>query len=261
MEKNEKDLVALGKLSLATDVGVAWLAQKGKWVLMFLGIGISLLFTSYHFLGSKKGGPLSDYATASSIFFKWLSEKEHTAEGLQKVKKTLSHHPELSSKFGALMAQKMLVLGDVPFAEKQAKEAFHRIGDRCPYYTRFSKTSLLVTKENFTEALRDAKQLKVDLEQDDAFWSGQNKTVRFGPYLYALNLFRIAVLEKQAGSPAAEKKAWEEVEKLAQAKGEVAMSKYYSPEAYLLLEQSFSDEEISLHDYIQYRKKASSDNS
>lgn len=255
MEKDSKDLLALGKLSFATEAGIEWLSSKGKWVLLFLGAGIGVLFCSYHFLSYKEGAVRSNFQVATSTFQEWLHSNQIDSKQIDEVKHTLRHHPELAAQFGSLVAQKMLLLGDAPFAEKQTRPIFDQIEKECPYYVRFSRNSLEISKERFAEALQEAKSLKSDLQQDVSFWDKQNQGAHFGRYLYAMNLLRIALLEKRAGTLQSEKMAWEEIEQLAQAKKDSPAQKWLSSDTFQLLEDSFRENELSISDYMRYRKK------
>jgi hypothetical protein len=64
------------------------------------------------------------------------------------------------------------------------------------------------------------------------------------------------MLEKLAGTPKGELEAWAEMKKNAGWQDAQPTSRTYDPEAYLLIQQNFQNQEISLLDYIKYREEA-----
>ncbi len=105
---------------------------------------------------------------------------------LSNLEKPLKSHPELEAKFGTHIAQRLLSLGEVHKADPYAKAAIKRSQElTSPYYSRFSKNTLLIAQGKYAAALEEAKRLKSELESDDAFWEGRDKFIRSVTILYA----------------------------------------------------------------------------
>lgn len=122
------------------------------------------------------------------------------------------------------------------------------------YYTRFSNTTKCIAAGNYRSALKEAQQLKADLEQDLAFWNKRDKLVKSGTVLYAYNLIRIAALERQVGSVQGELAAWDEFLHNSGWNKQPKNPLTYDPDAYALLASNFQDGKASLLDFIQERK-------
>ena len=104
------------------------------------------------------------------------------------------------------------------------------------------------------EALKEAKQLKVDLEQDQTFWTQRDKSIKSGTVLYAYNLLRIASLERAVGSVQGELTAWDELLQNSGWNKQPKNPQTYDPEAYSLLASNFQEGETSLLDFIKERQ-------
>lgn len=124
------------------------------------------------------------------------------------------------------------------------------------YYTRFSNNTKFITSGNYAGALKEAQQLKTDLEQDLAFWNKRDKLVKSGTVLYAYNLIRIASLERKVGSVQGELAAWDELLQNSGWNRQPKNPLTYDPDAYALVASNFQNGETSLLDFIQARKAA-----
>ncbi len=252
----EKDHLPMGRAALAKAFCAEWITEHGKTVLLSLVTLILLSFCLFRLMGKLGTDKKSDYLQVQKAFHAWAAKEVQDSLLLSNLEKPLRSHPELEAKFGTHIAQRLLSLGDVHKADSYAIAAFKRSKElTSPYYTRFSKNTLLISQEKYPEALVEAKQLKLELEKDDAFWEGRDKFVRSGAILYAYNLVRIASLERQVGSKEGELKAWDELVKNAGWKERPANLKTYDPEAYALLAQNFTQGDISLMDFIEQRRK------
>lgn len=173
-----------------------------------------------------------------------------------KLEKLVSMHPELQTKFGGAIAQRLLILGDTAKATAYMTAALERArGLISPYYTHFSKTTLLIAEGKLAVALEESKKLKSTLEKETSLWEKIGSEDRPGGLLYAYNLMRIAALERELGSKEGEKAAWEEIMCNAGWAKVNPPGKTYDPKSYVLLARNFQSGCFSLLDYIEQRKK------
>lgn len=199
-----------------------------------------------------KGDAQVDYLAAEAAYRNWEGTKGETLLKLQKI---LKSHPELHAKYDGAIAQKLLSSSENGLAKIYAKATLKRLGHFSPYYTEYSNGTLLIADRQLTEALAQAKQLKISMENDDAFWDRASHVARHGSILYGYNLVRIAMLEKAAGTPEGELLAWKTLKENAGWRGAQPASKTYDPEAYRLIQENFQNQDVSLLDYIEHREQ------
>lgn len=256
MSKQPEEQLPIGRAAFAKAFCADWISEHSKTILFsFLSLFV-LSFCLFQLMGKFSSGSKSDYLEAQNAFSVWSEGEESDPKALKNLEKPLSRHPELQAKFGNHIAQRLLSLGEAKKADGYISAALKRTRElTTPYYSRFTDNTLAISHGKFEPALEEAKRLKADLEQDDAFWEGRDKFVKSGTILYAYNLLRIAALERQVGSKEGELKAWEELVKNAGWKERPVNMKMYDPEAYALLAQNFTQGDVSLLDFIEQRKK------
>lgn len=260
MENQREEQLPIGRVALAKVLCADWITEHSKTILLSLITLIVLVFFLFQLMGKFSVGAKSDYLEVQKAFATWVSQETEDHRSFKNLEKPLRRHPELQAKFGNQIAQRLLGLGDVNKADAYAKAALVRSQDlTSPYYSRFSRNTLLISQGKYLEAIDEAKRLKTDLEKDETFWEGRDKFVRSGTILYAYNLMRIASLERQVGSKEGELKAWEELIQNAGWKNLPVNMKTYDQEAYALLAQNFTQGDVSLLDYIEQRKKELTD--
>jgi hypothetical protein len=256
MDNQPEEQLPIGRAALAKALCAEWISEHSKTILLSFVTLILLSFCLFQLAGKLSTGKKSDYLEVQNAFGAWVSQETQDHKLLKNLEKPLSRHPELQAKFGTQIAQRLLSLGDVHKADVYAKAALVRSQDlTSPYYSRFSRNTLIISQGKYLDALEEAKRLKSDLEKDDAFWERQDKFVRSGTVLYAYNLVRIASLERQLGSKEGELKAWDELVQNAGWKDSPTNLKTYDPDAYALLAQNFTQGDISLLDFIEQRKR------
>ncbi len=256
MEKQPHEQLPIGRAALAKALCADWISEHSKTILLSFGTLIVLSFCLFQVSHRLTFGKKSDYLEVQNAFTAWISQEAQDHALLKNLEKPLGRHPELQAKFGTQIAQRLLSLGEVNKANLYAKAALGRSQDlKSPYYSRFSKNSLAIAEGKYSEALEEAKQLKKDLEKDEAFWEKRDKFIRSGTILYAYNLVRIASLERQTGSKEGELMAWDELVRNAGWKDSPSNLKTYDPDAYSLLAQNFTRGGVSLLDFIEQRKK------
>lgn len=256
MDHPPKEQLPFGRLAFARTFCTDWISEHGKMIALALLTLIVLSFSLFQLIGKFSGDKTSVFIEAQKAFSSWTPERVGDLNALRALERPLQAHPELESKFGSHIAQRLLTLEDSKKADRYASAAFKRVHAlTSSYYERFSRNTLVISRGQFAQGLEEAKRLKSDLDQDDAFWQGRDKFVRSGAMLYAYNLIRIAALERELGSKEGELKAWEELVNCAGWGQTPPCAKTYDPEAYALLAQNFTQGETSLLDYIQERKR------
>lgn len=255
MEK-QQDQLPIGRAALAKAFCAEWISEHSKPILLSFATLIVLSFFLFQLTGKLSSGGKSDYLQVQKAFHAWISKEGQDPKLLKNLERPLKSHPELEAKFGTHIAQRLLSVGEVGKAGGYANAALKRSHElTSPYYSRFSRNTLLISQGKYNEALEEAKRLKSELELDDAFWERRDKFIKSGTILYAYNLVRIAALEGQLGSKEGELQAWEELVRNAGWRDRPANLKTYDPEAYALLAQNFTQGDISLLDFIEQRKK------
>ncbi|HVX01166.1 MAG TPA: hypothetical protein VHA52_12150, partial [Candidatus Babeliaceae bacterium] len=241
--------VPFGKFGFVKKQSIDWLKDH----LSVIG-GVALFLVVGMVAASRwvKGDAQADYLTAEIAYQHWEGGK---GEALTRLQKIIRKHPELHAKYDGAIAQKLLSTSEKGLATSYGKAALKRMGDFSPHYKNFSHCSLLIVENKLAEALQGAKELKAAMEKDEAFWEKKSELMRHGCILYAFNLLRIAMLEKEAGTPAGELAAWRAFKENAGWLGAQPASKTYDPEAYQLIQDNFHNQETSLLDYIKYREE------
>jgi hypothetical protein len=240
--------VPFGKFGFIKKQSWDWMTRHLPMVGSLFLIAFVGLFAFSHWV---KGDSQVDFLAAEIAYRHWEGQK---GEDLAKLEKIIKNHPELHAKYDASIAQKLLNTSESGLARGYGQATLKRIGDFSSYYTDFSEGSLLIAESHLTDALQRAKRLKEELQNDEVFWKKRSQFVRHGCILYAYNLLRIAMLEKAAGTPEGELAAWREFKENAGWLEAEPNVKTYDPEAYLLIQENFKSQEISLIDYIRHRE-------
>lgn len=256
MSKRPDEPLQVGRAAFAKAFFADWVTEHSKTILTLFFTLIMMTFALFQLTGKWTKHRQSDYLEIQKAFNLWSAQETLDLDTFKGLEKPLSRHPELQTKFGNAIAQRLLKLGDVSKADQYISASLRRTKElTSPYYSRFTANTLAISYGKFDEALAEAKQLKKDLEQDDAFWESRDKNLKSGAILYAYNLLRIAALERQVGNKEGELHAWEELVQNAGWKGLPKNFKIYDPEAYSLLANNFKQGDISLLDFIDARTK------
>lgn len=256
MNNHSKEHLPIGRAALAKTFCADWISDHSKIILSSFVALILLSFCLFQFSGKFLGGGKSDYLEAQNAFKAWTSNGSLSPKIPVALAKPLDRHPELKSKFGTHIAQRLIAFGEVKNSGQYAAASLKRSHDlKTPYYERFSQNTLSIVHGKYSSALEEAKRLKSDLEQDDVFWDSRDKFIRSGVILYAYNLVRIASLQKELGSKEGELMAWDELIKNSGWKELPVNKKMYDPEAYSHLAQNFTQGDVSLLDYIEQRRR------
>jgi hypothetical protein len=161
----------------------------------------------------------------------WLKDKN--SDTFAKLQTLLQKHASIATQYEGLVIQKGLEAGNLsvlPLAKKSSGK-----GNGSPY-SEFGQISLLIMEKNLTAAVERSYALKSEVMKKKDMET-----------LTAFTLFRIATLEKALAQKDKEKKAWEEMEKF------IALNKE-KPEVIYFLENFRKGQDVSLAEYIAYRK-------
>lgn len=245
-----EDPLPFGKTALAKVFFLDRSVNRSK-IAMYACSGVFVAVLAVYQIGRFDKKSSKAYLEANAMYAKWQDPSV-----FNKLEKLVSMHPELQTKFGGMIAQRLLSTGETKRATAYMTAALERAkGLISPCYTHFSETTLLIAEGKLTIALEESKQLKDILERNASLWEQRESEQRSGGLLYAYNLIRIAALERELGSKEGEKAAWEEVMYNAGwAKAEMPV-KTYDPKSYALLARNFQSGSFSLLDYIEQRKK------
>ncbi len=205
-----------------------------------ISIGIAGLILASVFIykwtsGNKKSG-LEDYLSASATYEKWSSDP--SLDNWQKLQKKMDPHPELYQKFGARIAQKYLYKGEVSHYYFQS---LSRNQESLGLYADYARTSEKIAQNQYEKALEEALHLKKQIPSDQL------------GFLYALNLVRIASLQKELGLQGAELESWKELRSFSAT--DSPSQDLFTTEIGKKLASHFREGQISLEDYILYREK------
>lgn len=133
-----------------------------------------------------------------------------------------------------------LVLCWQAFAPKQ--KATLSLPPAFAVYEEYADGTLLLSKKKYREALENALQLKVKLED-------KSQNLSDFSYLYATNLFRIGLLYKELGQAKEEKALWSQFTEILQNPAnplQMACHKFL---------QGLSVEDLKGKDFIEHRQK------
>lgn len=225
--------------SASKDNFILWLQENGQKVYWALAVALIPFLLIFYFSSKERKSTWENYLQAHFTYQKWVQDPTGDPESFQKLEKLLNRHPELYEKFGALIAEKCVVLNQGALANRFAGNALSQMKERIPYHHLFTKTSIVIADEKYEEALEDAVALKEKMEKEGA---DQKE-----PLLFSFNLMRIVSLEKTLGLAQRELQSLETVKAWLQ-------SEKCSPDAKRAFSKAFTENDIELVDYIQYRK-------
>jgi hypothetical protein len=229
----------------AVDFWTYWPSKKKNVAIGLLSIG--LLGAIFLFKFGTSSSASSDKGLAALV--DWVSNSSSDID-TKTVIKTMKQNPSVHERMGGIVAQKLLIVGEKEYPRQYLKQSSRLLSTHCPLYQQFSEISFLIVSKAFQQALDKSLLLKADLEKDmRALQSANNH--QSTEYLYVLNLFRIGVLQKQLEDLSGEKATWDELENLLVGKATFSGMR----QAGYALMQNIKDEDLTLHDFIQDRKK------
>ncbi|HAZ16096.1 MAG TPA: hypothetical protein DCY54_05645, partial [Parachlamydiales bacterium] len=158
-----------------------------------LCVALATVVLSYQLMQKKKSCVEKKYHRAHLLLEKW---KKGDEKGFDKLTAMLKKQPSFHETFDALIVEHFMDLKRAQDARKFLHSSLEK--RELPLHRQFSSTSLLISEGELLLALAEAKALQAELLQT----ANPKQEV-----LSAFNLWRIALLEKQAGTPKGEQEA------------------------------------------------------
>lgn len=215
---------------------IYWIMERGKQLLFLvplLGIGLYFMVKNSHLQAGKE----ADYLAASIAIDEWERSANREEEKLERLQALMSKHPELKARYEDRIALKLISLGDFDAALPYAKESLARAGDLAPEWADFGRTTLLIGNKEYSKALDETMRLKSVLDE-----SGESSLLR------GFTLLRLASLHHELGNSKDELAIWNDFECAANGNGSL------DKETFDTINNHFTDRNVSLLDYIRYRK-------
>lgn len=231
-----------------------WVTDHGKTLIYAFLALLAFIFLFFRLTSGSKSKAESDYFNASTDFalFQRLSNEGNQTgaqEALERLAAIIQRHPELHAQYDGIIAQTLINDGNNTETKRYSLSTLKRISqNHLPYYEAYATHTLLISDKKYSEALTQAIDLKQKMIQvaDSAKSETQNN---FGSMLFALNLFRIGMLQQQMGNDNEELKTWQEWDHY------INSQKPISGVAFSILNQKIADGKITLGDYIEQRQK------
>lgn len=188
---------------------IQWIQENKKTLSYGFLTLLLLIVLLYRLFASQTDQEEKDYVAsmqAASLIENPATVDNKRDNAIASLIQITEQNPGLKTKYDGLIGEQLLIQKKVNEANPFINRTFSRVqGDAAHFYIDFAKTSVLLAEGNTVEGLKQAYLLKDALNQQETVISG---------VLYAFNLLRIAFLEKQAGHPDLEKKAFNELRQL-----------------------------------------------
>lgn len=230
-----------------------WVTKNGVNLLFGVMLLFSLLFFLYRMSASDRIKAENDYLLAAKEYTTFLSldgkattplAREEAFKGLEAI---VERRPDMAAKYDALIAQALIARQEVDRALPFAKRTFQRTrGDHLPLYRDFAEATLLLSQNKGDEALAKSRDLAASIVE-----KGEKEEMAI---LYTYNLLREAMLQQSAGNREAELQAWQKLDNSLYTTDAMLSNK--GNELRAIFESLFSEGNVSLKNYIDYREKA-----
>lgn len=193
---------------------IQWMKDNKKQLAYGALLFLLFLVFLYRLIASQTAKAEENYiamAQVASIVNNPEATAEKRAVALADLRRLLESSPNLQAKYDGLIAQSLITEKNLSEATPYINQTFARVqGEDSPYYLDYSKNSITLTEGKKEEALKAAYLLRDKMLQVQP----ADHSAQFGGTLYAFNLIRIALLEKELQNKDAEKKAWQELQQL-----------------------------------------------
>ena len=226
--------------------------------ILYITLLILVVFVwMYRVNSGKTAEAQTDFLNAQSEFIKFqenpVYDPNEADSPFVKLEEILKRHPELHAKYDGLIAQTMLLKGDVDMAKKYADKALDRTAnDKLPFYSDYTKTTLLIASKDYPVSLEQAKSLRLQMNENAVSAGNDPMARKFGDALYALNEVRIALLQPYLANPKEELAALNTLKSYSQPSQNGAV---ISPEAFNAVLSQLQEGTVSLQNYIAEREK------
>ena len=234
-----------------------WLIDNRQSIPYVFIATIILIAVAFKFTSGKTSRAESNYLLAENYFMmlnrsiQEEAEPESTLTYLEKLKGITDSYPELHSLYDGMIAQLLIAMDKPGEAKEYVIRSLERTSrDNLYPFNKFSRNTLLIAEGAYDQALIESKSLKDTLLHDLKIPSSEESlNPNFFANLFAYNLLRIAMLEKEVGSSKSEQEAWDEWKKYASDTSNPVLT-----EAFLTINRQLKEGEYSLTDYILSRE-------
>lgn len=187
-----------------------------SYALIALILGVVLL---YRLLAGQTAKAEIDYihlSESSAVLNNPDSSFEKRQTALNEMHALLDQYPQVQAKYDGMIAQQLLIEKKFEEATPLIDRTFSRVASTAsPYDIAYAKTSLLLAEGKTDEGLKEAYLLRQKMLEE---------IKPFGGVLFAFNLIRITLLEKQLQHNDLELKAWNELKDMANSSYPVKIS-------------------------------------
>ncbi len=195
---------------------LGWLMNNGKALAAIVVGFVACLILYFQVFGSAK---TEDADLKAEKEFLALKKNAFTPEDskaqeklLYSINRLLDRHTELQSKYDGPIGQVLINLDNISEADPFINRTLQRTkSNHLSFYADYARTTQLICRKDYPQALVKAKDLKKQMLDDQNFQSHTGALKEFGKVLFEFNLLRIATLEEQVGNQTSELKAWKEL--------------------------------------------------
>jgi hypothetical protein len=225
--------------------------------ILYITLFVLVIFVwMYRINSGRTAEAQTDFLNAQAEFTKFqenpVYDPNETDSPFAHLEEILKRHPELHAKYDGLIAQTMLLKGDLDIAKKYADMALKRTAnDKLPFYSDYTKTSLLIAGKDYPKSMDQALDLRKLMNANAAEAGNDPLARKFGDTLYALNELRIALLQPFVGTPQEELAALKEL----QAYTHPSENAIVSPVAFNMVLAQLQEGTVSLQNYIAEKEK------
>lgn len=221
-----------------------WTSYKKTYLTCFLFLALA----AFSFIKWQKATAKEDeFITARSTYERWIKGSKEDLETFKKLHGLLKKHPELKPLYQFSIIQECLAANKLDLAELLIKELQKKNGD---YFSRFSEISMLMERGDLQGALEETLLLKEDLLAEERQIAKEHSALFFH------NLIRAGFLSARLEKKESELLCWKQLKKYSERDlaGET-MPMPFDSKAYEALMDQFSDQNLSINDYIKHREK------
>lgn len=247
--------------SLEEHPFIQWTVANGK-LLTYTLIGlVAAILLIFRFASMSESSSEARFIQAEKEYLLFAAPlKEGHDENAQKnafnrLNSILDAHPELHAKYDGLIAEILLIRGDVSQAKGYASSAIQRTEkENAPFYSNYAQTTFMIANGQYEQALKEAQALKDQMIQQGQQLENTPEKMQFSTLLYGFNLLRIGMLQQQLGLTE-ELQTWQEWKDLTRKSQEGSLPNYLDAQLFLSFNHLLSEGNIPFANYIEAREK------
>lgn len=228
---------------------IQWVVDNGSNILfgMVLIVIAGILF--YRYNSQSTIGATNDYINADKLISILERSPVPDPDSLDRLLEIMDKHPELHQKYDGNLAQILIKEGETERAQEIATKIINRTTQsNLPLYAYFAKTTLLINQEKYEAALKRAQALDMKMKKQAKLGNDR----KFGDTLYAYNLLRIGMIQRELGLRDQELKTWQKWSQFLNSKEEL---EGIDSKGFDIVLRQFTSGNLSLKNYIEERNK------